>query len=64
MDVHVCNLGRVSAVKMFFGSSGGDDADVEQTGQLILCPSVDHHPGCARWAALTRPAHIFPIQGK
>ena len=50
----------------FCGSccSGGDGRDVEQAGQYVLCSSVDHHPGCARWAAVTLPAHISTVQGK
>lgn len=43
--------------------SGGDGCGVEQAGQSVPCSSVDHHPGCSSWAAVTGPAHISTVQG-
>lgn len=43
--------------------SGGDGCDVEQAGESVSCPSVDHHPGYSSWVAVTRPAHLSTIQG-
>lgn len=43
--------------------SGGDGCDLEQAGQSVFRSSVDHHPGCSSWVALTLLAHISTIQG-
>lgn len=43
--------------------SGGDGCGVEQARRSVLCAAVDHHPGRARWAAVTLPAHISTVQG-
>lgn len=36
---------------------------MEQARQSVLCATVDHRPGCTRWAAVTLPAHISTVQG-